>query len=167
MKTTVRIARRLLAEIDDDLDRAHEFAGERLGFVLARWAQVGIELVVIPFRYISIADENYIDDAKVGAKMNSAAIRAALQATLDHGATCLHVHAHHPAMPFFGDLDLAEQAKLMPSFRAAVPNAPHGALLLHGTGALARLWPSGGGPPVYADRVTVVGFPMRFSWRGP
>ena len=167
MKTTVRIARRLLAEIDDDLDRAHEFAGERLGFVLARWVQADIELVVIPFRYISIADENYIDDAKVGAKMNSTAIRAALQATLDHGATCLHVHARHPAMPFFGDLDLAEQAKLMPSFRAAVPNAPHGALLLHGTGALARLWPSGGGPPVYADRVTVVGFPKRFSWRGP
>jgi hypothetical protein len=135
--------------------------------VLARWAQAGIDLVIIPFKYMSIADENYIDDAAVGAKINSTAIRAALQATLDHGAACLHVHAHYSAMPFFGDVDLAEQTKLMPSFRAAVPNAPHGALLLHGTGALARLWLSGGGPPVYADCVVVVGSPMRFSWRGP
>jgi len=165
MKTTVRIARRLLAEMEDDLNRPHEFARERLGFVFARWAQAAGELVVIPFEYISITDENYIDDARVGAKMNSTAIRAALQATLDRGAACLHVHAHHPAMPFFGDVDLAEQEKLMPSFLATVPNAPHGALLLYRTGALARLWRGNSGPPGYADRVTIVGFPMRFSRR--
>lgn len=165
MKASVRIPRRLFVEMEGDLDRPHEFANERLGFVLARWALAASELVVIPFAYISIADENYIDDARVGAKINSTAIRAALQATLNSGAACLHVHAHHPAMPFFGDLDLAEQEKLMPSFLATVPNAPHGALLLYGTGALARLWPGNGGPPIYADRVSVVGFPMRISWR--
>jgi len=165
MKATVRIQRRLLVEMEDDLDRPHEFAKERLGFVLARWARAASELVVIPFEYISIADDNYIDDAKVGAKMNSTASRAALQATLNSGAACLHVHAHHPTMPFFGDLDLTEQEKLMPSFLATVPDAPHGALLLYGTGAVARLWSGNGRPPGYAERVTVVGFPMRFSWR--
>jgi hypothetical protein len=165
VSTTLRIARRLFVEIEADLQRPHDFAGERLGFVLARWAQAGPELVVMPFKYVSIADENYIDDPGVGAKINSAAIRAALQATLDHGAACLHVHAHHSGMPFFGSLDLAEQERLMPSFLATVSDAPHGALLLHGTGALARLWVAGGGRPVYADRVTVVGFPMKFSWR--
>ena len=165
MKATVRIARRLLGEIEADLDRPHRFAKERLGFVLARWARAGTDLIVMPFQYLPIADDNYIEDAWVGAKMNGTAIRSALQATLDHQAACLHVHAHHPVMPFFGDLDLAEQDKLMPSFLATVPNAPHGALLLHGTGAVARLWPAAGAPPIYADRVAVVGFPMRFSWR--
>jgi hypothetical protein len=165
MKATVRIPRRLFIEIGEDLDHPHAFARERLGFVLARWAEAAGELVVLPFEYISIADENYIDDARVGAKMNSAAIRAALQATLNSRAACLHVHAHHPAMPFFGKLDLAEQEKLMPSFLATVPNAPHGALLLYGSGALARLWSGDNEPPSYAERVTVVGFPMGFSWR--
>jgi hypothetical protein len=164
MKTIVRIPRRLLVEVGEDLDRPHVFARERLGFVLARWAEAAGELVVLPFEYISIADENYLDDASVGAKMNSTAIRAALQATLNSRAACLHVHAHHPTMPFFGNLDLVEQEKLMPSFRATVPNAPHGALLLYGTGALARLWSGDDGRPSYAERVTVVGFPMRFSW---
>jgi hypothetical protein len=64
MKATLRIPRRLLVEMEHDLDRPHEFARERLGFVLARWAQAAGELVVIPFEYISIADENYIDDAR-------------------------------------------------------------------------------------------------------
>ena len=165
MKTTVRIARRLLDEIETDLDRPHRFAKERLGFVLARWSRAGSELIVMPFQYLPIADDNYIEDAWVGAKMNSTAIRSALQATLDNKAACLHVHAHHPMMPFFGDLDLAEQDKLLPSFLAIVPGAPHGALLLHGTGAVARLWPAAGVPPTYAEQVTVVGLPMRFSWR--
>jgi hypothetical protein len=163
--TVIRIARSLLAKIEADLHRPHAFAAERVGYLLARWAADDRACVLLPFDYLPVADDHYIDDPSVGARFSGAAIRAALQATLDHGCACLHVHAHPPVMPYFGGLDLAEQDRLIPSFIATVPSAPHGALLLHGTGGIARIWGPGRGRPPASGRVTTVGFPMTFSER--
>lgn len=160
---TLRISQRLAKTIEADLHRAHAFAFERVGFVFARWAATDIGVVVIPYDYMPVADEHYIDDDTVAATINGAAIRAALQKTLNDGAACLHVHAHSPLMPYFGSLDLREQEKLIPSFVSTVPNAPHGALLFHGDGLAARIWATGRLADV--DRVVEVGFPIRVSRR--
>jgi hypothetical protein len=158
--TVVRIARRLLREVAEDLHRPHAFAAERVGFLFARWVRHEGENIVLSFAYRPVADEHYIDDPSVGARFNGAAIRAALQSTLNWQCACLHVHAHPPTMPYFGRLDLSEQEKLIPSFLATVPSAPHGALLLYGDHATARLWSEGAFHPA---RVVAVGFPMIFS----
>jgi hypothetical protein len=152
-----------VAEIEADLHRPHAFAYERVGFVLARWAVTDQGTVAIPYDYLSIGDEHYLEDPYVGAKIDGAAIRAALQKTLSERAACLHVHAHTPSMSYFGGVDLQEQGKLIPSFVATLPGAPHGALLLYGRGAAARVWRDG--ELVDVDRVVEVGFPLRVSRR--
>jgi len=163
MSATLRIARGLVARIEADLKRPHAFAYERVGFVFARWAECGDEVVVLPFEYLPIEDERYIEDRGVGAKIDSSAIRAALQSTLTTGAACLHVHMHPKGLSHFGGLDLDEQARLIPSFAATVSGAPHGALLLHEDGAAARVW--SGSQLVDVDRVVEVGYPMRTTRR--
>lgn len=159
----VRIASSLAKVIEVDLHRAHAFADERVGFVLARWAMTDQGVLVIPYDYMPVRDEHYIEDRRVGATIDGAAIRAALQQTLNERAACLHVHAHPASLPRFGSLDLDEQQKLIPSFAATHPNAPHGALLLFGEGAAARIWR--GGKMVEAHRVVEVGFPVRITRR--
>jgi len=117
-------------------------------------------MMVYPISYLPVADDNYIEAPFVGATINSAAIRAALQATLDDKAACLHVHLHPSQLPRFSDLDLREQDRLIPSFCATNREAPHGALMLWGdAGGAARLWPPRGGPPLMAGRVAFVGYP--------
>lgn len=164
MNATVRLPRALLAEVMQDLERPHAFAAERFGFMHARWTLAGDDLLVLPYAYAPVADEHYIVDHTVGAKINGTAIRSALQATLDANAACLHVHVHPPLMTHFSRLDLAEQDKLIPSFVAAVPTAPHGALVIHGQGGTARLWVPGRQHPILTNRIVTVGFPMHISW---
>ena len=93
MSISVRLLRRLRDEIAADLHRRHAFAAERVGFVLARWSRAGDHLLVLPYEYLPVADAHYIDDPSVGFRIDERAIRAALQATLDAQAACLHVQA--------------------------------------------------------------------------
>ncbi len=160
MTITLRILRRFRDEIAADLHRGHAFAAERVGFVLARWSRAGDHLVVLPYEYLPVADEHYVDDPTVGFRIDERAIRAALQATLDARAGCLHVHAHDPVMPYFGALDLVEQRALMPSFVGVARDAPHGALLLTGDAIATRIWVPGGPAQIKADRVMIVGHPL-------
>lgn len=54
----------------EDLDRPHKFALERIRFVSIRAAATSSELMIIAESYASVADENYVRDAKVGARIN-------------------------------------------------------------------------------------------------
>jgi hypothetical protein len=160
----VRLTRGFFDEVRSDLRRPHACAAERLGFVLCKWTASQKEIVVYPLHYLPIQDEHYVDAPSVGAQIDSSAIRAALQATLDRRAACLHVHLHPPRMPYFSDLDLEEQDKLIPSFAAINPAAPHGAIVMWGDGsASARVWPPGSRTSVMATRVSVIGYPMALS----
>ncbi len=160
MNILLKVPRRLHDDVLADLHRPHAFAYERVGFLLARWAWRGATLLVIPFRYLPVADDRYIDDHAVGFRIDRHAITAALQATLDESAACLHVHAHSPIMPTFGSLDLAEQRRLIPSFFGVAADAPHGALVVTGDTIDSRFWLRGGPSQVPADRVAIVGHPL-------
>lgn len=77
-----------------DLHRPHAFAYERVGFFTAGAADLGDRLLLVVRDYMSVADEDYEIDRKVGAKIGSAAMLKAVQTADRPPATLLHVHTH-------------------------------------------------------------------------
>ena len=166
MNFALHMARAFSERVDADLQRAHPFANERVGFLFGRSARAGVdEWLVFPSSYQPVPDELYIDEPLIGAKVNNVAVRNALQRALSSGESCFHVHLHSPLHPGFGDLDLREQDKLIPSFVALNGRVPHGALVMFESGCEARAWLPGAARPVLARRVAVVGFPLALSRR--
>ena len=81
MKIEIRLTGSSHAEIIRDLSRAHPFAAERVGFASGRAGSlVNQGKLVLLNRYHSIPDDQYVDDPRVGARIGSAAITAAMQA---------------------------------------------------------------------------------------
>lgn len=143
-----------------DLERLHRFAHERVGFVFLRYARAAKGALLMASDYEPVVESDYIEDDSVGARINSRAIRAALQRALTTGESVLHVHSHaHLGPPSFSHVDLRALSDLIPSFASVVPGVAHGGLLLSRNCATGRVWLPGTREPV-AARVMVVGFPM-------
>lgn len=165
MKVQARILRILYEGIRQDLARRHEFAFERVGFVSAKLGNMGTgEPLVLFTSYRAVADEHYIDDPRSGARINSAAIRYAMQQVLDTGTGLFHVHFHaHRGKPGFSFMDLDETPRIVASLRVARPDQAHGMLLLSSDHCLAHVWMPGSDEQTVADKVTIVGYPLRIS----
>jgi hypothetical protein len=160
MRATVRIPRALLAAMRLDLTRPHDHALERVGFLIARCAQHDGGMLLLATDYAAVADVDYIPDSRVGARINSHAIRSALQRALTSGNSLLHTHAHeHSGTPGFSGVDVRTLVDLVPSFRAVAPRAPQGGVVLSHDRAAARLWLPGEHEPVGAKMV-FVGWPL-------
>ena len=96
MSVTIRIPRRFHERLVLDLERRHEFAYERVGWIYARQANIGNDhILLIPTEYEGVLDENYVENEGVGACFNAAAIRTALQRARSTKLTCLQVHLHN------------------------------------------------------------------------
>ncbi len=164
MKISVRIPAACYSAALADLDRPHPFAAERIGFFSTAQGKAGRdECVVCVTRYHPIPDTHYVNDPFVGARINSQAIRAALQRILDEKSGQLHVHLHwHVGRPHPSRTDREELPPLVQSMCATAGDQVHGGLILSRDGAFADLWLPGQAEPKPAARVTVVGFPMRF-----
>lgn len=122
-------------------------------------------LLLIP-NYHTIPDEDYIDDPRAGARIGSAAIRAALQRILDCEFGQLHVHLHeHKGSPRPSTMDMRETPRLIESMVATDATRAHGAVILSHDSAWAKIWVPGIKQPVLATKITVVGFPFRFLQR--
>ena len=85
MKTHIKMTGELHASILQDLKRRHPFAAERVGFVFGRLGSLadGGRMVLLT-RYHSIADDQYVEDNTVGARIGSDALTWAMQAVY-HG----------------------------------------------------------------------------------
>lgn len=164
MKALIRIPDACYSAALDDLQRPHPFAAERIGFFSTACAGAGSdELVVCVTRYHAIPDDNYVDDPMAGARINSRAIRAALQRILDEKSGQLHVHLHwHRGKPIPSHMDHVELPPLARSLAAADASQVHGGLILSQNAAFASLWLPGKARPQGSRRTVVVGFPMRF-----
>lgn len=162
MKVRFRILKGLHNRVREDMARRHEFAFERVGFVSAKLGNRGTdELLVLATNYHPVADENYIDDPGSGARINSAAIREAMQLILDTGEGLFHVHRHaHRGKPGFSSMDLKETPRIVSSLRVVGPDQAHGMILLSNDHCIARVWTPLSDEPLVADRVTIVGYPM-------
>lgn len=170
MNVRIRLTRTLYERVRADLHRPHRFAAERVGFLFAKFGNAGTaEPIVLFTDYAPLADDRYIDDPRSGARIDSQAIRVAMQAVLDRKEGVFHVHMHgFSGRPGFSRMDREELPRLIPGFRAVGPTLPHGLFLMNEDECLGEVWLPGRNSPVEAARVSVVGYPVHLSdgeWR--
>lgn len=160
----IRIPKSLLTKAKNDLKRSHPHAAERVGFLFGKLV-AGTPPIILMTEYIPLEDDNYIHDAHVGAKIDAAAIRAAMQKGLSDSLGIFHVHMHAWGSAGFSGIDLRESARLIPSFQAASPQQAHGAIVVTESDMAAMVWLPGKRKPTTAGKISVIGWPFSlFSW---
>lgn len=162
MTIHLKIPRELYTEIKDDLNRKHEYAYERVGFVFGK---VGVinknNQIVILSQYLTVADKNYIDDPRVGASINSEAIRIVLQKALNEASCVFHVHTHSwKGKPELSSSDIKGIIPLLPSFFAINPSGIHGILLLSQDSVAAWILLSNSNNITRISRISIIGYPI-------
>jgi hypothetical protein len=159
MRIIFKITRGLLDNLREDLARPHAFAAERVGFLSCRAAKLAPSgLVILAREYHAVADSDYIEDSRVGAMMNSEAIRKAMQVAYSNGVGVFHVHMHdHYGRPGPSKTDLRETSKFVPDFWHVRPQMPHGAVIISRDGVSGRCWYPGHRVPCEIDEFVVVG----------
>lgn len=165
MNIKVRLARSLLEQVRADLTRPHPFAAERVGFLYGQLMDAGDPLVLMT-GYEPVADERYINDPFAGARIDSQAIRNAMQGILDRQQGAFHVHMHHwPGRPVMSHMDAEEIPRVVTGLRRVGPHQANGIVLLHDVECAAWVWLPGHENAIEAQSVSVVGFPFHVSWR--
>ena len=131
MKATLKIRGPLLDEIRRDLARPHAFAHERVGFLTAGAAATPDGILMLVRGYRPVEDDDYEEDARVGAKIGSNAMRKAAQSAYRPAAVLLHIHTHGGhGRPQFSGVDLRSADEFVPGFFETAPRMPHGLLVL-------------------------------------
>lgn len=167
MNMRARLTSRLYHEVLEDLHRPHDFAAERIGFLFAKMGNKNDPsgLIVNFTQYIPVEESSYINDPRVGAMINSGAIRSTMQHCITTNQGAFHVHMHeHEGRPGFSRTDLREQPKLIPSFQAVKPSEAHGMILFSKNELVGMAWRPGAEYPENFGRISIVGFPMRFFY---
>lgn len=161
MKCNLRLTNGLWDEMHGDMNRPHAVASERVGFLAARSAGLeGGDVLLIGYRYAPVGDSHYIPDLTVGARIDSDAIRAAMQMALGEDASVLYVHRHeHPGTPRFSRTDLKSIPEIARACTNVRPHRPHGALVLSRNSASAIIWVPQCENPMPISRIIVVGMP--------
>lgn len=161
MNVQLRMPRLLCDTMRRDLMRRHPFAAERIGFARAAVGKAEDTTLLLLKSYWAVPDAQYVKDQFVGARINSAAIRNAMQDVLDADHALFHVHLHHQCGPTgLSRTDQAEIPRLVESFRSARPTSPHGLIVLTFDHCLAVVWQPGASVPVKVGKIVVVGYPM-------
>lgn len=142
MRSHLKCTERLRQEVLADLRRPHPVAHERVGFLLARAAALPDDgIIIIAYDYLPVADDAYLPDKDIGARVSAAGFRPARQAALRTPLSVIHVHLHeHAGMPGFGGVDSRETRAFMPDFLKVRGDQPHAALILSADEATARIW---------------------------
>jgi len=163
MNVKVRITRKLLSDVRADLLRPHPYASERVGFLYGRLGKAGVDSrLVLITNYVPLVDCRYIDDPRSGARIDSQAIRDAMQGVLDRGEGGFHVHMHHwPGRPMLSRMDTEEIPPVVAGLRRVGLAHAHGIVLLHAEECAAWVWLPGSDEAVEAMSVSVIGFPIK------
>ena len=162
MRIKVRMPRRLSDEVRADLARPHPFAAERVGFLFGRVVSAGRgNYVVLMTAYEPLADDRYIDDPSSGARIDSQAIRGAMQGVLDRQEGAFHVHLHEwPGTPHPSPMDSEEIPLIVNGLRNAGPDLAHGIILFSIDEYAAWVWLPGSKHSSRAQASSVVGHPL-------
>ena len=142
MNALFRSTQSFMAGVRRDLTRPHSFAHERIGFITARAAAGLDHLVLLAEGYHPVADDEYIRDPTVGARIGQEAVRKALNLALLNPVGVFHVHMHEIREPrlWFSRVDLTEQRNFMPDFFKLGSSMPHGAIVLSPRSAAGLVW---------------------------
>ena len=158
----LRIPRLSCEHMRRDLGRPHRVAAERIGFARVAVGTVNSGSLLLLTSYWAVPDEQYVDDPYVGARINSTAIRHAMQDVLSGGGAygLFHVHLHpRKGRTGLSKTDVAEIPKLVSSFRNVGPEIPHGLIVLTPDHALAFALLPGADKLVQVGKITIVGYP--------
>lgn len=166
-KIKIRIPKAIYKAMLEDLRQPHPFAFERVGFVSTRSKTLQSNIILITVTsYQPVDDENYIEDRTVGARINSSAIRKAMQTVLDNESGCFHVHLHdHAGMPFPSTTDKTGIPGVINSI-SNVSSEPHGFLILSKDSLYAEIKIPGVTHYVRPNMISVIGYPMKFVFPG-
>ena len=167
MKPIFKLRKDTLSEIRADMARPHAYAFERIGCLFTVIVnERSDQPVILATRYAPVAEDAYVRDKSIGARISSAAIRGMMQQVLDsrHGAFLVHLH-DHSGYPSLSGTDQKELLPLVPSLRNAEPNAAHGALLLSRDRIAGWALLPGRNRLTSIARIAVVGFPMSIFLR--
>ena len=165
MSVRVRLRRDLFDAMVADLRRPHPFALERVGFLYGKLARALDLRLVIPFEYVPVPDEQYLDEPDAAATINADALFDAHQRTRRAQDCCLHVHMHlGEGSTWFGTTDLKTLRRIGPSLQRMAKGGAHGGLVLTLSTASTLLWLPGDTEPS-RGRVSIVGFPTSVDWR--
>lgn len=111
--------------------------------------------------YEPLADERYIDDPLSGARIDSQAIRGAMQGVLGRQEGVFHVHMHEwPGTPRLSPMDSEEVPLIVNGFRNVGPAFANGMVLLSIDECAVWVWLPGSKHSVQAQTVSVVGYPL-------
>lgn len=162
MKLMFKMHWSLRRSVIEDLKRPHAFAFERVGFVECRAAAIKNGVMVLAAHYHNVADENYIRDNTVGARINGSALRAALQASLTNKTGIFHIHLHeHLGQPTPSLTDRRESLKFVPDFFNVTSGLPHGTLIFSEDSAVGHCWLGKTAKPAAFDKIIFSGAPLQ------
>ena len=166
MNIRLRLLEPLLEQIHEDLSRPHPFAAERVGFLtcgVASLADPG--LLILGEAWHPVADEDYIEDPRVGASIGGSAFRKLFQSVYCEPATILHVHKHdHVGRPSCSFTDERSMREFVPGFFNVCHSRPHGAMIFSRNSAVGAVWTEAQGPRHAVTTIDVIGRPCH-KWR--
>jgi hypothetical protein len=169
MRVVIKLTGRLYSAIRNDLARPHPFALERVGFVLGRLSDGDSCKILFLTTYHAVPDDEYVDDASVGARIGPYRITWAMQAAHRGrmtGEGVFHVHAHrHQGEPTMSKTDLRELPALMPGLRAVNPDCAHGIIILSEDHGAGWFWLPGTSDVTRTDSISVIGVPLEIFVR--
>jgi hypothetical protein len=141
MSVLIKITDALLAAIHADLERSHDFAFERVGFLTAGAARMKDGIMLLCRSYHPVADEDYERSSSVGAQIGSDAMRKGIEAAYKGKSSLIHIHTHGGSgQPEFSSTDLRSARQFVPGFFNALPRMPHGLVVLSNDSARGLLW---------------------------
>ena len=160
----VRFPRLIYDQVRADLVRPHVHAAERVGFLstsLKTYSDGSFLLLVND--YHPVDDNEYVPDFKVGARIGSLAIRAAMQRVLDTRRGAFHIHMHlGTGIPYQSITDRTELPRLIESLRLVGPDQAHGIFLLSEDTCTCWVWLPGQDKAISPELITLVGYPLDF-----
>ncbi len=158
----LKITDGLLHQIRTDLARSHPHAAERVGFLSARPVNFPTSTLLLSVAYHPIPDQRYIDDPYSGARINSQAIREAMQLALDTREGLFHIHSHYGrSIPSFSPMDREETPPIIKSLQAVCPDAPHGMIVINRESLFGLVQMPDEDTLRPVEKIVVVGFPTK------
>ena len=166
MNVLFKLTDGLWLETHTVLSQPHPFAAERVAFLKCHLSTSAQNLIVLAHSLHRVEDEDYLDDPSAGATMGPAAIRKALAVSYKEKASMFHIHLHgHRGCPRFSRTDFRESVLFVPDFWNVQPSLPHGAIVFSDNSAWGRCWYPGMAEPIDIEKFSIVGTPMRQTWK--
>jgi hypothetical protein len=160
-----RIPKALKKKINFDLSRKHNYAYERVGFVLTRTHWIDDEAIILAYDYKSVADDDYIEDREVGARINSSAIKQALEKAYYEKCGIFHVHSHsHLEKPLESCSDIAGIRPLIESISRIDKTQLFGYIIFSENSALCQIKSPNNKSFIESSVYSEVGYPMNFVY---